>query len=176
MFTTNWYLLEVSDICLLCLKSMIIHVPLYYTVHVYVVLHFVVIVCSLFEWKRICAGFFRLFIYVLPLEIQLSRGEGWGPINHCNLPIFLYLSQDWRWISNVICRGVFCMLAEFRGHSSVCWYRWNWWPSLFKLYFHNQYIIHQLLNTNDHAMLKIYLKCPLSSFFFPNPELVHVIN
>ena len=35
-----------------------------------------VIVCGLFEWRRICAGFIRLFIYVLPLVIQLSRGEG----------------------------------------------------------------------------------------------------
>ena len=35
-----------------------------------------VIACGLFEWK--CTVFFyRLFIYVLLLEIQLSRGEGW---------------------------------------------------------------------------------------------------
>jgi hypothetical protein len=33
-----------------------------------------VIVCGLFEWKPICAVFFhRLFIYVLMLEIQLSK-------------------------------------------------------------------------------------------------------
>jgi hypothetical protein len=29
--------------------------------------------------------FYRLFIYVLPLEIQLSRGEGGGPIKRFNL-------------------------------------------------------------------------------------------
>jgi hypothetical protein len=29
------------------------------------------------EGKRISAGFYFLFIYVLLLEIQLSRGEGW---------------------------------------------------------------------------------------------------
>ena len=40
-----------------------------------------VIVCGLFEWKRICAGFFsRLLIYVLPLEIQLSRGRVGVPL------------------------------------------------------------------------------------------------
>ena len=32
-----------------------------------------VIVCGFFEWKRICAGFYGLFIYVLPLDIQPSR-------------------------------------------------------------------------------------------------------
>ena len=46
-----------------------------------------VIVCGLFEWKRICAGFFLSFVYICiavgdpvikreGLEIQLSRGEG----------------------------------------------------------------------------------------------------
>ena len=51
------------------------HLPWYCTVHGYVVIHFV-IVCGLFEWQRICAVFFfyRLLIYVLPFEIQLSRG------------------------------------------------------------------------------------------------------
>ena len=42
------------------------------------------IVCDLFEWKRIDAGVFRLFLYVLPFEIQLSRGEGWDPLNWCS--------------------------------------------------------------------------------------------
>jgi len=51
----------------------------YWTVHIYVVIHFWV-VRGPFEWKQICAGFLHLFIYVLPLEIQLSRWEGWDPI------------------------------------------------------------------------------------------------
>jgi hypothetical protein len=42
------------------------------------------VVCCLFEWKRFCAAFYSLFIYVLTLEIQLSRGEGWDPINRFN--------------------------------------------------------------------------------------------
>ena len=37
---------------------------------------------------------YHLFIYVLPLEIQLSKGEGWDPIKRFNPDTFLYLSQD----------------------------------------------------------------------------------
>ena len=66
-----------------------------------------VIVGGLFECKRICAGFYRLFIYVMPLEIQLSRGEGWDPINLFNATTLLCLSQAITVISDVICRGHF---------------------------------------------------------------------
>jgi len=38
------------------------------------------IVCGVFERKRICARFFLSFVYVLQFEIQLSRGEGLYPI------------------------------------------------------------------------------------------------
>jgi hypothetical protein len=51
------------------------------------------IVCDLFEWKRIDAGVFRLFLYVLPFEIQLSRGEGWDPLGnteHCINAYYMY--------------------------------------------------------------------------------------
>ena len=30
--------------------------------------------------KQICAVFYRLFIYVLMLEIQSLRGNGWDPV------------------------------------------------------------------------------------------------
>ena len=51
-----------------------------------------VIVCSLFDWKdnlyRFCIVFIykykspiAIYIYILQLEIHLSRGVGWGPIN-----------------------------------------------------------------------------------------------
>jgi hypothetical protein len=40
-----------------------------------------------------CRFFCRLFTYVLPLEIQLTRGEGWDPNNRSNLAISLCLSQ-----------------------------------------------------------------------------------
>jgi hypothetical protein len=35
-----------------------------------------VILCDLSQWKRIYAGFSYIFFYALPLEIQLSRGDG----------------------------------------------------------------------------------------------------
>jgi hypothetical protein len=45
-------------------------------------LSFFVIVCGLFEWKRIFADFCnRLFIFVFSLEIQLSWLVGLDPIN-----------------------------------------------------------------------------------------------
>jgi hypothetical protein len=54
--------------------------------------------------------FYRLFLYVLPLEIQLSREEGWDPINRFNSAILLCLSQARTWISNVV---VFVVFSEF---------------------------------------------------------------
>jgi hypothetical protein len=38
------------------------------------------IVCGVFEWKQISTGFFIVCLYyVLTLEIQLSRGQGYDP-------------------------------------------------------------------------------------------------
>jgi hypothetical protein len=59
---------------------------------------------------------YHLFIYVLPLEIQLSRGEGWDPIH--NSITFLCLS----WL------GLWCLLPLstifqlYRG-SQFYWWR-----------------------------------------------------
>ena len=50
---------------------------------------------------------FHLFLYALPSEIQLSRGEGWDPINRFNPAILLCQDKARKWISNVICRGIF---------------------------------------------------------------------
>jgi len=50
--------------------------------------HDILIVCSIFVWKRICAG---LFIYVLSFEIQLSKGNGSDPINWSSHAISLDL-------------------------------------------------------------------------------------
>ena len=53
-----------------------------------------VIVCDLFEWMQICIKvFYHLFTYVLALEIQLLRREGWDSINWFNPTVLLYLSQ-----------------------------------------------------------------------------------
>ena len=46
---------------------------------------------------------------LVPLEIQLSRGGVWNPINGFNPTTFLCLSQTRTWISNVICHGLFCV-------------------------------------------------------------------
>ena len=49
--------------------------------------------------------FYRLIIYVLLLENQLSRGKGCVSINWFNPTTFLCLYQARTWISNVICCG-----------------------------------------------------------------------
>ena len=52
--------------------------------------------------------------------------------------IIISLSQVKTWISNVIFRGLFYgQWIEVRGGCSFCWYWWNYWLSLFRLYFHN---------------------------------------
>jgi hypothetical protein len=66
-----------------------------------------------FELKRIDAGILSL-IYVLLLEIQLSRGEGWDLINQSNPATFLCLSQARTWISYVIYDGLFFVFNELR--------------------------------------------------------------
>jgi len=79
--------------------------------------------------------YFRLFL--LPLEIQLSRGEVRDAINRFSTAAFLCLSQAMTWISNIICRGLFNVpWVELRGDYSFCRYWRHCWPSLFKLSFH----------------------------------------
>ena len=67
-----------------------------------------------------------LYIYVLLLEIQLSRWEAWDIIIWFNLATSFSLSQSKTWTSNGIWRGIFL-------------YWWNSWPSLFKYSFHNDW-------------------------------------
>jgi hypothetical protein len=75
---------------------------------------YVVIVCGLFIYVLIVCG---LFIYVLTLEIQLSREEGWDPIDRVNSMTSLCLSQDRTWISNIMSS---CSVSEGRGDCSFC--------------------------------------------------------
>ena len=58
-------------------------------------LHFACLFChsvwdsiGIFEWKRICVCFYRLLIYILMLEIQLSRRESkrFNPTKLCSYP------------------------------------------------------------------------------------------
>ena len=64
-----------------------------------------VLVYGLFECKLICRFLYRLFIYVLSLEIILSSRKVWHPINRFNSAIYLGLSHAKTWIPNVICCG-----------------------------------------------------------------------
>jgi hypothetical protein len=48
-----------------------------------------------------------MFIPVLPLDIQLSRWEGWDPVTRFNPTPFVCLYQATTWISNDICRSLF---------------------------------------------------------------------
>ena len=80
----------------------------------------------------------RLLIYILQLEIHLSSREGWNPINRLKPATFVVMPQARTWISNVICRGVSCVLSvKVGGDCSLCWYWWNCWLSLLKMSFHN---------------------------------------
>jgi hypothetical protein len=55
-------------------------------------------------------GFFhRLIIYVLSLEMQLSRRKDWDSINRLSSATFLCLSQARTCISNVRCYGRCCV-------------------------------------------------------------------
>ena len=81
-----------------------------------------------------------IYIYVLSLEIQLSREECWNLIHQFNLATCLCLYQARTWISNVICHGLFLWSVssvKMRGGCSFCWYWWNWIPPLFTLSFYN---------------------------------------
>jgi hypothetical protein len=83
------------------------------------------------------------------LEIQLSRGKGWCPINRFNHATILCLFQSRTWISNVICHGCFC----------VQWVQLRWEvivryidigeiePSLFKVSFHNKVKEHSFISS-----------------------------
>jgi len=60
-----------------------------------------VITCGLFGWKRICARFYGLLKYALPLENQPLTEEGCDPINRLNTATCVCLSQARNWISNL---------------------------------------------------------------------------
>jgi hypothetical protein len=52
-----------------------------------------VIVCGLFVWKRVYVG---LFIYVLSLEIQLSKRNGHDPITGLAILLHFLLYSDYQ--------------------------------------------------------------------------------
>ena len=74
----------------------------------------------------------RLIIYVLPLEVQLSRREDWDSLNRFNPATFLCLSQPRTWISTNICGSIFCVQrVNMWCDCSFCLYSWNCFNFLF---------------------------------------------
>ena len=71
-----------------------------------------------------------IFIYVLPLEIQVWRGVDWDHICRFNPATLLCLSQARTWNPSVICRGIFLCsvsLVKMICDCSLCGYWWNLW-------------------------------------------------
>ena len=62
-------------------------------VHSYVIIHVCDSMWSFLSGSESVQVLYHLIICVLPLEIQLSRGEGWDPIYWFNPAHFLCLSQ-----------------------------------------------------------------------------------
>jgi len=79
------------------------------------------IVCGLFQWKRICAGFFAVCLYLYyPLRSNYQEFK--------TLPHFCACPKDRTWILIDICYGHFCVQwFEVRGSCSCSWYWWNCW-------------------------------------------------
>jgi hypothetical protein len=78
----------VSDLAL----TMSIHWSCYCTVHVYVILYF----CESMWYFLVEANLYRfviVYLYGLSMEIKLSRGSGWEPINPFNPPHFCALRK-----------------------------------------------------------------------------------
>ena len=129
-----------------------------------------VIICGIFKWRWIYAGV-CLCVYVLPLEIQLSRRDGWDTIKRFNTAILLCLSQAKTWVPNRMCRGIFFFVngkviirfVDIGGIDDLhcvnfllfCWYWWNWWPSMFKLSF----CFVDIGGIDDHHCLTFLLFC-----------------
>ena len=62
---------------------------------------------------------------VLPLEIQLSREEGWDPINRLEPTTFLCLFKDRTHICIAYVVSLRVLWFEVRGSNSFCRSRWN---------------------------------------------------
>ena len=118
-------------------RYIFMHTFCYCTIHVYVVifLWWCVIVLSGSHFCRICP---HIHDCILPLEIQLSRGEGCDPINRCSPATFECPSPIKTWISNTICGCLFYVQwFEVRDGCVFCWYWLSCWLTVYKLSIHN---------------------------------------
>ena len=74
-----------------------------------------------------------------------QEGKSWYSINWLNPATFFVPvpSQDFdfqhhmSWSIYLLFSSCSVSSVKMRGNFSLCWYWWNWWPSLFKLSFHN---------------------------------------
>ena len=73
----------------------------------------IVCTCGILELGQICVRL--LFVSVSPLEINLSKEEGWDTIKQFNKVTFLCLSQATTWISNAIRHGLLFLCSMSRG-------------------------------------------------------------
>jgi len=104
----------------------------------YLYIYNINILASFWVEANLCRFFYHLFKYVLPLEMQLSRGE--FPLTSFTSPSpqFFCLSQARIGFPKSYAVVLFCVQwVKIRGGCLFCWYWWNSWPSLFKLSFHN---------------------------------------
>ena len=72
-----------------------------------------VIVCDLFEWKRICAGILSfIYVHVAVRDAISKTGRVLDPTNGFDPSTFVSVScQDLDfWTYNVICRGYLCSM------------------------------------------------------------------
>ena len=136
-----------------------------------------VVVCGLFEWKWICACFFCcLFISVLLLQIQLSRGLGsidqfssailsyhhkpkpWFPTPYV-VVVFLFV----QWFKVIVCYGGIVdhhYLNFISFHKRLCIAQLYWWTDR----------VYVQVNTHAwHILLYRYLwkisKCKKNQYF-----------
>ena len=91
-------------------------------------------ILTLIEWERICVFFYCLFISALPWRSSYQKGGvipliGLTPPHLCARLTSheLDLKPHMSWSS------FFLFSMNWGG----CWCWYNWWPSLFKLSFHN---------------------------------------
>jgi hypothetical protein len=67
----------------------------------------------MYVYIKFCESFVSfVYMYVLSVEIQLTRWEGWNPNNRSSFTALLYLSQAIIWVSNVTYR-VFPLCVQF---------------------------------------------------------------
>ena len=70
---------------------------------------------------HVMQGFNSFFIYVLPLEIQLSSREDWDSVHQFNTATCVYYVRTW--IFNIICRDYFhIQWVEVKCDCLLCWF------------------------------------------------------